>query len=261
MVPLDPSAARFARSWLGPPEGPGLLALRHALVYRRPGLWGDRPVSPQTVVLLREGEGRLEAFGAGEPGPAVDWLVGQLRGLTLHAPDGWLAAVDARLDKVEFVDVETWSATPERMSDLTLERRGPRIDIRRLTFVDANGFTRAAPSWALHGWRTFAELITHAAAFGVPHGPGFASLAWIFDQADCYDAVAVFTAPRYRRLGLGRAAASALIRHIVDRRGKVPLWSTPASNTPSLTLADSLGFSLQATESLARWTPRVEHAR
>jgi RimJ/RimL family protein N-acetyltransferase len=249
MVPLDPAAARFARSWLGAPEGPGLLALRHALAYRRPGLWGDRPGSPRSVVLVREGDGGLEAFGAGEAEPAVGWLVGHLRAFTLQAPDDWLDAVTARLAGVEFEEVETWSGPRDAAA-------GP-VATRRLTFVDAEAFARSAPTWGLRGWRTYPELVTHGVAFGVPHGQGFAALAWVFDQADPYAALGTYTAPRYRRLGLGRAAASALVRHLVERRGKIPLWSTPVRNAPSRALAESLGFSPRTTETLARWSPKI----
>src|SRR5437016_14120473 len=85
MVPLDPLAVRSLRSWLGEPAGPGLLALHHALTYQRPGLWGDHARVPRSVVLLREGDDQLEAFGAGEPEPAVAWLAGQGRAVSLVA--------------------------------------------------------------------------------------------------------------------------------------------------------------------------------
>src|SRR5437867_99130 len=109
MVPLDPAAARYVRTWLGPPLGPGLLALRHALVFPRPGLWGNDPAQPQSVILVREGEGQRETFGAGEPEPAVGWLIDQRKGFTLHAPDDWLEAVRGRLGDVEEDSVETWT--------------------------------------------------------------------------------------------------------------------------------------------------------
>src|SRR5437764_235966 len=144
MVPLDSLAVRSLRSWLGEPTGPGLLALHHALTYQRPGLWGDHARVPRSVVLVREGDDQLEAFGAG---------------------------------------------------------------------------------------------------YGVPHGPGFAALAWVFDQSAGFDSIGVYTVPRYRRLGLGRAAAAALITHIARRRGKIPLWSTTPDNDASLALAASLGFT------------------
>ena len=68
--------------------------------------------------------------------------------------------------------------------------------------------------------------------------------------------MSVFTVPRYRRLGLARAAAAALVGHIASRRHKVPLWSTTPDNDASLALARSLGFTSQVTEALVRWPPR-----
>ena len=102
----------------------------------------------------------------------------------------------------------------------------------------------------------FATLISFGAGFGVPHGDTFAALAWIFDQSAGFDAIGVFTIPRYRQLGLARAAATALIRHITRRRRKVPLWSTTPDNDTSLALARSLGFMAQVSEPLVRWPPR-----
>ena len=286
MVPLDAAAARYVRSWLGPPPGPGLLALRHALVYRRPGLWGDHTSAPQSVLLVREGDGRLEVFGAGSPEPAVAWLAGQVRPFTLLSPDDWHEVVRDRLGGAEIdpEGVETWSGgvigpalrietTTKPAPSTDSERQAtffthvgpksasvpkvnkPGVETRRITAADFAAFTAGAPSWALRGWRAFPTLVEYGAAFGVPHGSGFASIAWIFDQVDGYDCVGVFTTPRFRRLGLGRAAASAMIEHIVLRRGKIPLWSTTPQNTASRALARMLGFSVSNTEALLHWPP------
>jgi|GEM_PF-648313 GNAT superfamily N-acetyltransferase len=268
MVPLDPAAARHVRARLGLPEGPGLLALRHALAYRRPGLWGDDPAAPRSVLLTREGDGRIEAFGVGEPWPALAWLVGHGRPFVLHAPDDWLAtAVDALGGGVERVEVETWSAEGDTAVDAADEGedaggavRGapPRVAVRRLDAGDHAAFVAAAPTWALRGWQSYDALIELGVAYGTPHGSGFASLAWVFDQADVYDAVGVYTAPRFRRLGLGRATASALVEHVRDRRGKIPLWSFSYDNQASRALAASLGFTPAAVESVLYHPPRTE---
>ncbi len=287
MGPLDAAAARYVRSWLGPPPGPGLLALRHALVYRRPGLWGDHPSAPRSVLLVREGDGRLEVFGAGAPEPAVAWLASQVRPFTLLSPDDWHEVVRDRLGVAE-VDpegVETWSggvigpalrveSSTKSAPSTDSERQAtffasvgpkaaagpakvnkPAVTTRRISPGDFAAFTAGAPSWALRGWRSFPALVEYGAGFGVPHGSGFASIAWVFDQVDGYDSVGVFTTPRFRRLGLGRAAASALIEHIVLRRGKIPLWSTTPLNAPSRALARMLGFSVTNTETLLHWPP------
>ena len=255
MVLLDQAAARFVRSWLGPPTGPSLLALRHALMYRRPGLWGDRPKAPRSVVLVREGDGQLEAFGAGEAQPAVGWLLEQRRGVALHAPEAWHEVVRAWFGRADSIAVETWAGA--EMADSRRAIAGsPPIITRRLTPADSAAFGASAPSWSLRGWRTYTDLIQHGAAFGVPYESGFASVAWVFDQVERYDALGVFTAPRFRRLGLGRASAAILIDHVITRRDKSPIWSTTLENQPSRALAEALGFSPVAAETVLRWPAR-----
>ncbi len=284
MVPLDPLAVRSLRSWLGEPSGPGLLALHHALAYQRPGLWGDHPRVPRSVVLVREGDNQLEAFGAGEPEPAVAWLADQGRAVSLVAPATWREALGTRVGSIEQAAIETWTIDPFDLAMTTMfdapepeprparapapkavpgpESAAPRrpVATRPLVASDAAGFAAAAPPWALRGWGTFSALVAFGAAFGVPHGNTFAALAWIFDQSAGFDSIGVFTAPRYRRLGLGRAAASALVSHIARRRRKIPLWSSPPENEASLGLARALGFTAQATETLIRWPPRPRPA-
>jgi len=257
MVPLAPLAARHVRSWLGTEERPGLLALRHALAYRRPGLWGDHPEAPESVVLVREGDDRLEAFGAGAPEPAVGWLAGQGRAFTLLAPGAWLGPVRTRVGGVGCGVVETWSLEPDPAEATEgAEAAAPRVATRRLTAADSAGFVAAAPAWGLRGWRTYPAMIGYGAAFGVPLGAGFASLAWVFDQAGAYAAIGVYTVPRFRRLGLGRAAASALVSHLESRRGKTPLWSVSPGNDASRGLARALGFTAAGKETLVLWPPR-----
>ena len=277
MVPLDPAAARFVQAWLGPPDGPGLLALHHALVYQQPGLLGDTPGSPRGVLLVREGQAGLEAFGAGRHETALGWLVGRRREFTLLAPEDWYDAARERLGAVDIDCAETWrgpglggpilppsrrapGGTGSRTTTATASQVVSGPVVRRLTAADAGPVTAALPQWALRGWRSYPAMIEHGAGFGVPFGVGLASVAWIFDQAENFDAVGVFTVPRFRRLGLARAVVSVLIRHIVRDRGRIPLWSTSAKNEPSRALARALGFSVAAEESLLHWPPRGAQA-
>ena len=189
MVPLDPAAARHVRTRLGLPKGPGLLALRHALAYRRPGLWGDDPVAPRSVLLVREGDRRIEAFGIGEPWPALAWLLGHGRAFALQAPDEWLLSASQTLGgDLEEVEVETWSADAVALpavvddpmeigSARARPKAAPRVAVRRLNDDDRAAFSAAAPAWALRGWQSYASLIEQGAAFGVPHANGFAAMA------------------------------------------------------------------------------------
>ncbi len=254
MIPLNlanPLASRQVESLLDT-DPTGLLALPHASRQRLPGLWGNDPFSPRSVLLLREGDGQIEAFGAGDPRPAVGWLAGLSSPIALLAPPQWRTEITAIVGEYDVGTVVTRSYAPLEYAP----PRPPTLVARRLTLQDAAAFTATAPSWALRGWRTFDTLVTQGAAFGIPHGDGFAALAWIFEATSRSDALAVYTVPRYRLLGLGRAASFALLDHVRHVRGKAPLWSASADNEASNALAESLGLFPRVTETILRWPPR-----
>jgi ribosomal protein S18 acetylase RimI-like enzyme len=257
MVLLERPGIQFIKSWLKPPEAPGLLAFRHAVEFHSEVFFGDERLKPRSVLYVRTSESHttgkphFEAFGAGEPHRAVRWMATRPAGFILHAPPLWLEALEAVVGKVERSTVETWSVASPPAQDSSAMGL-----VRQVTPDDVGAFNDSAPSWGYRGWRgDFRTLMAHGAAFGVPdrQKAGFLSLAWIFDMAGPYDAIGVATDPKYQRLGLGKAAASALIDHIINIRGKVPLWSTASSNEASIGLASALGLSQVARETLLRW--------
>ncbi len=229
-----------------------LVALEHAASRSRPGLWGDHPDVPSTLVWVREGDGDLEAFATGEPGPAPAWLADRAggRSIRLAAPDSWEAAarlVGGSIEKASIVGL---------VRPATLGPIAPApVEAVPLGIEDRPAFEALAPSWALRAWGSFAELLTRGSAFGVRSGPGFASLAWVFEAGRRFDKLGVATLPRYQRLGLGRAAARALVLDIERTRRKQPLWTTAPDNPGSLALARALGFAGEAAEPLLVWTP------
>ena len=248
MVPLDSEATEHVLSWdVGSFRA---VSLRHALIHRRPGLWGDHPRRPRSVVFLRMAETPegWHAFGAGEAAPAVGWLTQSGRNFSLLAPPAWEGAIRRRSTSTLLRGVvETWVRPDEPIAT-------PAISVRRLTVVDGDAFESAAPGWALRGWGSFAGLIERGAAFGVPdRDGGFAALGWIFEADHDRDALAVATRPRYRRLGLGRAAGSAIVAHVEAERSKTPIWTVADINVASKALARSLGFSPRAREVVLRW--------
>jgi GNAT superfamily N-acetyltransferase len=251
MVPLDAVAAEHVRAWLGEPPAPGLLDLYQALADHRQGLWGDDPKIPRSVLLLREGGRQLEAFGAGDPEPAVGWLCRRgEKSVALMAPSDWWDAVERRVDGVERVDVLTYSAEASEFTPAS-----SAVVTRRLSAGDAEAFLapEIALEWALAGWGTFRDLIKRGAAFGVPFGARLAATSWVYSQAGDYEAIGVSTDPRFQRLGLGKAVASALVSEVLRKRRKVPLWTTAPENAASIATAQSLGFSIAATETSLRW--------
>jgi GNAT superfamily N-acetyltransferase len=253
MVPLAQDAAELVLSRV---EGTRrAVALHHALIWRRPGLWGDHPSRPNSVVLLRQGDTQWEAFGAGDSEPAVSWLAARGGAIALLAPASWEKTVRRVIGPVERVRIEVRSyGHSDHRSALTPPGPARRaITPRRLTSADAAAFEALAPAWALRGWGSFSDLIAYGAGFGVPGGAGFAALAWIQEQGRHLDVVGVVVASRFRRLGLGRAVSATLVAHIIGQRHRRPLWVTTPQNVASRALARSLGFTRRAGEVLLRW--------
>ena len=252
MIPLGAEATDAVLGW-----GDGLhrtVALHHAAIHGRPGLWGDDRARPSSAIWLRDGGDRWEAFAAGFAGPALDWLAGVATGrpVVLAAPPSWEEIVRARLVpkvRVEQSFVQTW------VHPGVAERPTGAVDVRRLDHDDAEAFHAVAPDWALVAWGDYETLIDRGAAFGVPGRTGLAAVAWVIESDHHLDKVGVATDPRFRRLGLGRAAASALVEEIGERRRRHPLWVVSPGNVASLALARALGFSAQVTETLLRWGP------
>jgi RimJ/RimL family protein N-acetyltransferase len=232
-------------------RGIGWLTVRHALLARLPGFWGDRERSPYSVIYVREGDGKAEAFGLLNPHPAVGWLLAQGRPFTLLAPDEeWEDEVALEIDPIDRGEIVSW--LPGFYRRTVTEKTA---NVRRLTHDDAAVFQSSAPPWALRCWPSFDSIIGRGAVFGVPFGDTFASLAWVIDRTESYDAIGVYTAPRFRNLGLARAAASALVEHIIHQRRKVPLWAASAANQASTALARSVGFTPRVTEVVYHWPP------
>jgi GNAT superfamily N-acetyltransferase len=227
-------------------------ALRHAVMYDRPGLWRDDPANPSSLVWLRSGDGGgWEAFGAGEPGPALGWIEPRVRGssVALLAPSAWKDAMVRRGRIVNPAIVRTFL----QFDPMKLPSVSSQPDL--LSFADARKFTSLAPHWALRSWGDFALLVEHGMALGLRSIDGLVALAWTYESEPSYDKIGVATLPRYQRLGLGRRVASALLDRIVNDRRKDPIWVTTPENTASIALANSLGFRNPTDETLFRWTP------
>lgn len=203
------------------------------------------------MLLVRERGRRLEVFGAGDPGPAVDWLCRKDEmTVALMAPRDWWEPVDAQVERVERVEMQTLSVgIPE------FKPARSTVVLRRLTAEDSEVFvsSEVAVDWALSGWETFGDLVERGAGYVVPAGARCAAAAWVYSQAAGYEAIGVSTAARFRRLGLGKAVASALVAEILHERGKIPLWTTAPGNAASWATARALGFSVVATETYLQW--------
>jgi GNAT superfamily N-acetyltransferase len=252
MFPLDEVAMAKVLAWdLGEQRS---LSLRHALIHRTPGLLGDHPRSPKSVLLVCENPppDDWHIYGAGMAEPAIGWLARCTNRFALIAPESWEGAIRKRSISISKGVVETWVRDP---SISLFDVQSLAVTTRLLNENDVRSFELAAPEWALRGWRTYRDLIREGLAVGVPmREGGFASVAWIFESDDRHDALAVATLPRFQRLGLGRSAAANLIDQVESVRKRTPVWTVNAQNLPSRALARSLGFSPRSRESVLRWS-------
>jgi GNAT superfamily N-acetyltransferase len=254
MVPLTPQAAESVLSWEDGSRR--AVALHHALLLQRSGLWGDHPLRPRSVVLLRRGRACWEAYGAGQPEPASAWLARLRAAVALLAPEGWAEAIQARVScpvQRATLPVRFLPGAAVRRAGAGAGTPGRSVEVRPVSRAEAPAFAASLPAWALRAWESPDECLARGAAFGVPYRGGYAAVAWITEQDRLLDLVGVYTAPRYRRLGLGRAVAAALVSHVLGPRRKDPLWATTEENAGSQALARSLGFTLDLDEPLLRW--------
>lgn len=252
MVPLFLKAPDWVRTADEAPHRS--TAFRHATLHGRPGLWGDDPVHPTSAVWFREGdEGAWEAFGAGRSSPAISWMAARAQGrpIALVAPPSWEGPIRLLGGRVEPWSIETWHRPKPTGSSIPRSQ----VPIHRLDQSDAPAFGALAPPWALRSWFDVATLFERGAAFGVRGNGGFVSLAWIYESDPDHDKLGVWTAPPFRKLGLGRAVAWALVEHILIDRRKSPLWVANSTNSASIALAQWLGFQVQAVERGLHWSP------
>ncbi len=98
---------------------------------------------------------------------------------------------------------------------------------------------RIIPAWS---WESPEQFFTHGFGYCIMHKNAAAAAA--FTAAAAADAVdiGVETAEAYRRQGLAKIAAAAVIRE-AQQRGKAAVWAHHAANIGSMKTAQALGFS------------------
>ena len=94
------------------------------------------------------------------------------------------------------------------------------------------------------GRRITSRLASSGHAWGAFTEDRLVSVACTFSVGERYEEVGVVTVPEFRGMGLSVACAGALCADI-QGRGRIPSWSTSPDNTPSLRVAQKLGFELR----------------
>lgn len=94
------------------------------------------------------------------------------------------------------------------------------------------------PAWS---WDTPERFLANGFGYCVMHGETVAAAAFTAAVTAKYADIGVETAADYRRMGLAKAAAAAVMREIAAQ-GKMPVWAHHIANTGSMRTAESLGF-------------------
>jgi RimJ/RimL family protein N-acetyltransferase len=233
-----------------------LASLRHWFLPDRPG-----PLVGLHVLQTGHGTCRVDRW----PAPRVA-LVGAGRNLALVGDPGALTADELRPHLVGFVDAPASFDPLLRATAPTLavwprvifQLPGPPrpvacVDalVRALGPADADHLARLSPeqAWISATWGGPAGLAASGYAWGAFHRGRLVAVACSAFVGVRYEDVAVVTQPAERGRGLSGACAGALCAAIRGR-GRQPSWNTSPDNTPSVRVAEKLGFVLQRRDRL-----------
>lgn len=249
MTTLAPQAATTIFAWPG--EGRRAVALRHALLQAWPWLevWGDHALRPSSVIMMRWGDDQWEAMGAGQPGPAIEWLAEPRTGhVALLAPESWIEPIREAVGSVQTTRVVT-----RRLHRMREQPAAPAL-VKSLDARASRELAELAPAWAWRCWGSAGRLLEKGAAFGVSDSLGLVAASWIVETDGVQELIGVYVKSAFRRLGLGFAVTRALVNHIVLGRRRQPLWVHAPENLVSAALAERLGFTRILNEPLLRWS-------
>jgi predicted GNAT family acetyltransferase len=143
-----------------------------------------------------------------------------------------------------FVAVQVWPRIVLTLSSEPQYTLRQNFQVRRLAAGDAHYLWGLSTEsfWIAKTWGGPAGLAASGYAWGAFAGERVVSVACTFFVGDKYEEIGVVTEPGFRGLGLSGVCAGKLCQDI-RRRGRWPSWSTSPDNTPSLRVAQKLGFS------------------
>ena len=241
MLLLTTGQQTSLRDWFLP-DRPGPLVGLHVLQTGHGACFVDRWPNPR--VVLAETGGNLALVG--DPGVLTpDELRSRLYGFidTAAAFEPLLRAVAPTLAVWPRVILALPGSPPPTVSvDAAVRPLGP---------ADADHLAGLSPeaTWVAATWGGPAGLAASGHAWGAFRDGRLAAVACSFFVGVHYEDVGVVTEPAERGRGLSPACAGALCAAI-QGRGRQPSWSTSPDNTPSLRVAEKLGFVVQRRDRL-----------
>ena len=236
MNQITSEQAAALRGWFVPDQ-PGPLVGLHLIQTGSGACHADRWPDPRAVLV--EAGGNYSLLGDPQALEPAD-LVHRINGL-VDAPEEFVPLL-----KAAFPALAVWERVTlalDNPPDLTRPSAGLT---RRIEADDAPYLSELSPelTWIWDTWGDASRLASSGHAWGAFTDDRLVSVACTFFVGERYEEVGVVTEPEFRGMGLSVACAGALCADI-QGRGRIPSWSTSPDNTPSLRVAQKLGFEVR----------------
>jgi GNAT superfamily N-acetyltransferase len=133
----------------------------------------------------------------------------------------------------------------------------PGFELRQVGLEEVRQFAADLDPALAYNFRSHEEFITRGVGLGILHHGTFVSGASSAAVGGGKLEIEIQTHPQFRRRGLARAVAAALILYCLEHRLE-PCWD--AANEPSAVLARQLGFRSTGKYEAYRLKPQEEHS-
>lgn len=223
-------------------------------------LWCDRPADPRAFHVVHP-YGMSLVWGPGVDDARQD-VLDRLRGRRASGHAEWLQIEprwsgldwDAALGAVPIEDVDTDSPpTSTRHTRVNFAFDPASPGAAASSGVNEDGWAvrpATAADFAVAGavvpsafWPDADAFLAHGGGMVVERTGAVGAVAFTSYRWDQNVEIGIETAPAFRRRGLARVAATAMIRAVVSD-GLTPVWSCREENVGSRRLAQSLGFAV-----------------
>lgn len=241
MKQLTPEQTATLKPWFLP-ERPGPLIGLHVIQTGNGTCFVDRWPAPRTVLVKTADNytllGEAQAVTAADVQPHIKGFV--------ETSEPFVPLIQAA-----FPEVRTWQRIIfEQCKPRTLDAAGDDV-IRRLGPSDTQHLQDLSPelAWISNTWGGPSGLAASGYGWGAFVAGQLASVACTFFLGATYEEIGVVTEPLFRCSGLSTACTTALCRDIQARKHR-PSWTTSPDNTPSIRVAEKLGFVVHRHEHL-----------
>lgn len=174
--------------------------------------------------------------------------------ILIPSSDGWKPFMSSILTGCGFIEIFRTPHTFDRQKFATIKSAKPEIppgfDMQKIDSCLAEEIG------VLASWSTINDFLTNGSGFAILNNGQIASYSYtVFSSSEAVE-IDVQTAENFRGLGLATLTSIALIEDIL-LKGKNPNWECFWENTPSLRLAEKLGFTAKNDYPVFFWEEKT----